>query len=180
MNKNTLAIWAAFALVGIGLTSCGKKIDSSSNPLALKGQQDTASATTPVLQPVLALWQQGDKSAAVGRFLATDWSARPLFPSNSAWSLSEDQFRSLSEADGRAKASELTTQVGELKQMAAAVAQAGRDAAAKQDSAQAIKAFTSLKECGEALDRPNSSKNVELTGRWLKKLAEGELAKLKQ
>lgn len=180
MNKNTLATLAAFALVGVGLTSCGQKTDSSGNPPPPKSQQDTTSATTPVMQSVLTSWHQGDKSAAVSRFLETDWSARPLFTPGSTLSLSEDQFKSLSEADGRAKSSEITMQVDELKQLAAAVAQAGRDAAAKNDLAQAVKTFTSLKDCGEALDRPDSSSIVKLTGRAMKRIAEGELAKLKK
>ncbi|MHC1765224.1 MAG: hypothetical protein AB9869_34925 [Verrucomicrobiia bacterium] len=180
MNKNTLATLAAFALIGVALTSCGKKTESSGNPPPPTGQQDTISATTPVMHPVLTAWQQGDKPAAVSRFLETDWSARPLFTPGSTLSLSEDQFKSLSEAEGRAKSSEITAEVGELKQLAAAVAQAGRDAAANKDLTQAVKAFTSLKECGQALDGPDSSSIVQLTGRAMKRMADGELAKLKQ
>jgi hypothetical protein len=37
-----------------------------------------------------------------------------------------------------------------------------------------------LKQFSEALDRPESSTIVQLTGRVLKKMADGELAKLKQ
>jgi hypothetical protein len=180
MNKNTLAALVAFAVMGVGLTGCGKKTESSGNPPPPKGRQGTTSATTPVMESVLTLWQPGDKSAAVSRFLETDWSAQPLFTPGSTLSLSEDQFKSLSEAEGWAKSSEITAQVGELKQLAAAVAQAGRDAAAKNDLARAGKAFTSLKECGDALDRPESSSFVKLAGRGMKRLADAELAKLKQ
>ena len=180
MNKNTLATLAAIGLIGVGVTACSKKTDSSGNPPPSKGQQDLTSATTPVTQAVLTAWQQGDKSAAVSRFLETDWSARPLFKPGSTLSLSEDQFKSLSEADGRTKSSEITAQVGELKQLGLAVAQTGRDAAAKKDLAQAVKVFTSLKQFGEALDRPESSSIVQLTGRSLKRVADSELAKMKR
>jgi hypothetical protein len=180
MNKNTLATWAAFALIGVGLTGCSRKSDPTGNPPPPKGQQEATSATTSVMQPVLTAWQQGDKSAAVNRFVETDWSARPLFAPGSTWSLSEDQFKSLSEAEGRAKSSEITAQIDELKKLAAAVAQAGRDAAAQKDLAQATKYFTSLQQCGEALDRPDSSAIVKSTGRVMKKIAESELARLKQ
>jgi hypothetical protein len=180
MKKNTHAILAAFTLISVGLMGCSRKTDSSSNPTPPKGQQATTSTTTPVMQSVLTVWQQGDKSAAISRFLETDWTARPLFTPGSTLSLSEDQFKALSEADGRAKSSEITAQVGQLKQLAVAVAQAGRDAAAKKDLAQAVKAFNSLKACGEALDRPDSSSIVKLTGRAMKRMAEDELAKLKQ
>ena len=156
MNTNLLATLVAFTLISVGLTSCGKKTDSSGNPPPPKGQQDAAPATTPVMQSLLTAWRQGDKSAAVTRFLETDWSARPLFAPGSTLSLSEDQFKALSEPEGRAKSSEITAQIEEIKQLAAAVTQAGRDAAAKKDLAQAVKDFTSLKQCGEALDRPDS------------------------
>jgi hypothetical protein len=179
MNRNLLPTLAAFALITVGLTSCGKKTDSSGSPPPPKGQQDAASATTPVMQSLLTAWRQGDKAAAVSGFLETDWSVRPLFTPGSTLSLSEEQFKSLSEADGRAKSSEIMTQIDEMKQLAAAVAQAGRDAAAQKDLAQGVKYFTSLKQCGEALDRPDSSSMVKSTGRLIKKMAEGELAKLK-
>jgi hypothetical protein len=180
MNKYTLATWAAFALIGIGLIGCSRKSDLTGNPPPPKRQQEATSATTPALQSVLMAWQQGDKSASVKRFLETDWSTRPLFSPGSAWSLSEDQFRSLSEAEGRAKSSEITAQIDELKKLALAVAQAGRDAAAQKDLRQATQYFTSLKQCGEALDRPDSSSIVKLTGQGITRMADGELAKLKQ
>jgi hypothetical protein len=180
MNKNKLATLVAFGLIGVGLTSCGKKTDSSGNPPPPKGQQGTTTATAPAMQSLLTAWQQGDKSAAVSRFLETDWSVRPLFTPGSTLSLSEDQFKSLSKADGQAKSREISAQTEEIRQLAAAVAQAGRDAAAQKDLAQAVKCFNSLKQCGEALDRPDSSTIVKLTGSKMRKIADGELAKLKQ
>jgi hypothetical protein len=61
--------------------------------------------------------------------------------------------------------------------LAAAVAQAGRDAAAKGDAEQARKYFLSLKQCGTALDRPDSLSLVQLVGRAFKKMADTELEK---
>jgi hypothetical protein len=183
MNKKTLATLAAFALIGVSLTGCSQQTDSSGNSPPPKGQQDITAATTPVIQPALTAWQQGDKATAVSRFLETDWSARPLFKPGSTLSMSEEQFKSLAETDASAaiaKSSEITAQVGELRQLALAVAEAGRAAAAKKDVAQAVKAFTALKQFSEALDRPESPTIVQLTGRLLKKRADGELAKLKQ
>lgn len=192
MNKNTLATLAAFALIGVGLTGCGKKADSSGNPAPPKGQPATTAATTPVMQSVLTIWQQGDKSAAVAAFLETDWSARPLFAPGSTLSLSETQFQARMKPvwmrfwiPGYAKRAEaqriqMTKELSEVKQLAAAVAQAGRDAAAKQDLAQAAKHFTSLKQCGAALNRPDSLAIVKLVGQAMTKMADGELAKLKQ
>ena len=93
----------------------------------------------------MTAWQQGDKAAAVSNFLAADWSARPLFAAGSPLNLSEDQFKALSDAERQAKSSDMMSQIASLKQLAQVVVQAGRDAAAKGDTAQARKCFTTLK-----------------------------------
>ncbi len=161
----------AFLLVALLSSGCGKK-----------GGQPTAtpSAANPVAHPAMTAWQQGDKSSAVARFVETDWSARPLFASNSTLSLTEDQFKALSDADRQARSGEMLKQLDSLKQLAGAVAQAGREAASKGDSAQARKCFTSLKQCGTALSGPDSLSIVQLVGKALTKMADTELAKIPQ
>jgi hypothetical protein len=67
-----------------------------------------------------------------------------------------------------------------FKQLAAAVAQAGRDAASKGDAAQARKYFTSLKQCGTALDSPDRLSLVQFVGQAFKKMSDKELAKIGQ
>lgn len=175
MNKNTFATLAVFALIGAGLMGCSKKNDSSSaSPSSPKGQQGS------VVTSVLTAWQQGNKSAAVSRFLETDWSARPLFTPGLTMSLSEGQFKALPLTDSAAKAKEITPDLRALKELGEAVAQAGRDAAAKKDSAQARKHFTSLKQCGEAIENSDSLLIVKLVGEALKKKADTELTSLGQ
>ena len=117
-----------------------------------------------------------EKAAAVTSFVGTDWSSRPLFASGSTLSLSEDQFKSL--PDWERRRSEMRPQIDSLKQLAAAVAQAGRDAAAKGDVAQARKHFAALRECGAALDTSDSLAMVRLVGQGMKKRAETEMSKL--
>ena len=160
------------------ITGCGKK--SSSSSATPPAQAEAASSSSPVSQPALAAWQQGDKAAAVSSFVAADWSARPLFTADSVLSLSEDQFKALSDADRQAKASELTAQLDSFKQLAAAVRQAGSDAASKGDAAQARKYFTSLKQCGTALASPDYLSLVQLVGQGFIKKADTELAKIGQ
>ena len=121
-----------------------------------------------------------DDSTAVVQFIATDWSARPIFASGSVLNLSEEQFQALSSADEQAKSGEMMSQIDSLKQEAAAVAQAGREAAAKGDIAQARKCFTSLKQCGVALDSTNNLDIVQLVGQGFEKRADAELAKISQ
>jgi len=178
MNNTIITgVMAAFFL----MAGCGKKSSSSSSPATPPPPQaEAASSSSPISQPALSAWQQGDKAAAVGDFLAADWSARPLFAAGSALSLTEDQFTALGDADRQAKSSEMTAQLDSFKRLAAAVAQAGRDAASKGDAAQARKYFTSLKQCGAALDSPDCLRLVQLVGQGMKTRADTELAKIGQ
>jgi hypothetical protein len=72
----------------------------------------------------------------------------------------------------------MVLQVESLKQLAATVAQAGKDAAAKGDVAQARKHFVALRECGAALDASDSLALLRLIGQGMKKRAETEMSKL--
>jgi hypothetical protein len=162
---------SAVLTVSLLLTGCGKKADPPGS---------TASAAAPIAQPSMTAWQQGDKATAISTFVETDWSSGPLFAANSTLSLSEDQFKALSNADRQAQSGEMMSQLDSLKKLAAAVAQAGRDAASKGDGAQARKYFTSLKQCGTALDHADRLRMVQLVGQALKKMADAELAKVGQ
>lgn len=126
----------------------------------------------------MTAWQQGDKTAAVAGFVETDWSARPLFASDSMLSLSEDKFKALSNSERQAKSSKMFQQIDSLRRLAAAVAQAGQDAAAKGDAAQARKHLTSLREFGSAIDTSNSLALLRLVGQAEKKRADREMSKL--
>ena len=174
-NAIITGVMAATVLI-IG---CGKK-SSSGSDTPRTAQADAASSASPVSQPALTAWQQGDQAAAVYSFLAADWSARPLFTAGSTLSLTEDQFKALSAADRQAKSGELTAQLDSFKRLAAAVAQAGRDAASKGDAATAKKYFTSLKQCGTALESPDCLQLVQLVGKAIEKMSDKEMAKIGQ
>jgi hypothetical protein len=173
-------VFLAVMLVPFVLMGCRKQADSprSASPPGNQPPLAATPASEPVLSSVLAIWQQGNWPAAISRFLETDWSQRPLFAPGSALSLGEEDFKKLARADRNATSGEIMSQAGDLKKLAAAVAQAGRDAAAKKDYAQARRHFTALRECGEALDRPANLAIVRLVGQAFKKLANAELAKL--
>jgi hypothetical protein len=131
-----------------------------------------------VTAPALSAWQQGDQATAVRRFVEADWSARPLFAADSALSLSEAQFTALSNAEREAKSPPMMAQLDSLKRLAAAVAQAGRDAAAQGDHTAARRHFTSVKQCGAALDSPSCLRIAQLVGQAFTRLADAELTKL--
>ena len=103
-----------------------------------------------------------------------------MFAAGSVLSLSEDQFKALPAADRQAKSTEMTAQLALLKQLAAAVTQAGQDAASKGDAAQARKYFTSLKQCGTALASPECLSLVQLVGQGFIKKVDTELSKIGQ
>jgi hypothetical protein len=144
--------------------------------LPAKPQESATSTTTSSAESVFTAWQEGDKPTAVSRFVQFDWTARPLFATGSVLGLSETQFR----ANPQANQQELMTKVPILKGIAAAVAAAGRDAAAKKDIAGAKKYFTSLQQCGEALSGPDFTLLVQQIGKFVKGTGDEELAKLGQ
>lgn len=163
------------------MVGCGKETSSRRSSLALPPEQaSAASAATPVSQPTLAAWQQGEIAAAVSSFVSADWSARPLFAADSALSLSEGQFKALSDTDRQARHGEIMAQLESFKRLAAAVAQAGRDAAVNGDTAAARNDFIALKACGTALESPKCLTLVQMVGQALKKRADMELAKISQ
>jgi hypothetical protein len=161
----------AVLTVSLLLAGCGKKTTPPSS---------TSSKAAPVTESAMTAWQQGDTPKAVSRFVETDWNGRPLFAANSTLSLTEDQFKALSDAERQAKSADMMSQLDSVKKLAAAVAQAGRDASAKGDPAQARKYFTSLKQCGTALDSPDCLSLVQLVGKAFKRMADTELAKIPQ
>ena len=163
-----LTVLLAIPFIGVHLTGCGKNESSRGS---------TGSATGS-MQALLDKWQQGDKPGAVSAFADLDWSARPLFSTSSPLSLSEEQFAKLSASDRGTKSTGITSQTGVLKELTAAVAEAGITAAAQKDIAQARKHFTALKQCGEALNGPTSLAVVKMIGKSVKKRAEAELSKL--
>ncbi|MGO8766381.1 MAG: RNA polymerase sigma factor [Limisphaerales bacterium] len=135
---------------------------------------------SPVAEPAIRAWQQGNKAEAINQFLEADWSNRPLFDSNSALSLTEGQFAALSNADRQTKSTEMLSKLDMLKQLAAAVSPAGLDAAAKGDAVQARKCFTALNQCGAALSSPDCLQIVQMVGKALNKLSDADLAKVGQ
>lgn len=162
--------------LAVTLAGCGKKPQAPGNP-----PPPTANAaSTPVAEPMLTAWQQGDQAGALSRFLETDWSKRPLFTPGSTLSLSEEQFVALPTSDREAKSKAMLPQLSDLKKLSQAVAQAGRDAAAKKDAVLARKHFAALQQFGAAVDTPDSMTIVRLVGRAVKKMGDDEMGKLGQ
>jgi hypothetical protein len=164
-------------VLGIAIVGCGK-------------QPVSKVATTGAAQPALNAWQQGDRVSAISNFVAANWSTRPLFQPGTILSLTEAEFTGqaqparivgfVSTGNIEALQKQMMNELGPLKKLASAVAQAGRDAAASNDIALARKHFESLQQFGIALDTTNSLKILRLDGQAIKRKAEAELAQLTQ
>jgi hypothetical protein len=128
----------------------------------------------------LSAWQKGEQSAAVRAFIGTEWSTRPLFEPGSVLALTEQQYAALPAAKRASEEAEMLATTRALKEVATAVAQAGRDTLAKGDTAQARKHFDSLKECGTALAASDRLGLLQIHGKALLKRADTELAKVPQ
>ena len=157
MKMKTISTVMAVAIL---LAACGKKNAS------------------PVAEPAMSAWQQGDKSMAVSRFLAADWSRRPLFASDSVLSLTEHQFAAFQGSERQAKSDELKKQSDSLMLLASTVGVAGYDAASKGDVSLAKRYYTSMKQCGTAMNNPDYLSDVQFAGLVMIKEADTELAKL--
>ncbi len=129
----------------------------------------------PATHSAMEAWQAGDKRAAIDRFIKVDWSVRPLFASYRALSMTEEQFVALSGAEREARSKEVIKEVASFKKLVATVFEAGHEAAAKRDDAQARKIFTSLKLCGAALDNPDCLRLLQIVGKHLKEKADSAL-----
>jgi hypothetical protein len=160
--SNFLAILMAVVFIISAATGCGQR-------------------SAPVgTETVLATWEQGDEATAVSDFLATDWSAGPLFTPDSGLSLSEDQFKQLPAIERDARIADVHAQLAALNKLAGAVAQAGREAAAKKDLALARKHFAALQQLGQAIDGSDSMLIVRMMGQVLEKMGKAEMEKLPQ
>lgn len=142
--------------------------------------QGTHAVSSPVSQPMLAAWQEGDHARAIYLFIEADWSGRPTFPRSMALNLTEDQFGALIATDHELRSRELSAQLDLIKQIVNAVAQAGRDTAAAGKIDAAEKCFTALKEFGAALQSPDRLQAVQTVGRVSENIGKNELAKIEK
>ena len=147
-----------------------------------KSSPSTASAAggpkSGVAESVLTTWQQGDQAGAVKRFVEIDWTARPLFAPESVFNLSESQLQTLGASSRKAKLDQLMPQLDTFKKLARGVVEAGRDAAARKDTAYARKCFAAIRQSGQALEGPQSMRIVRLVGQAMTKMADTESAKI--
>jgi hypothetical protein len=176
------------AVITVALAGCGKDGSSSGKPsaptkapqtaapsttLPAKAPQTTELSTTPPMEQVLAAWQQGQKAGAVQQFLETDWKSGPLFSPGSPLRHRQSELPGMSQAAREKLMGEVEAQLGDLKQLAAAVRDKGQ-AVASTDPALARRCLAKLDEVGAALDQPGDIKIVQLVGQSIRQMAAPE------
>lgn len=155
----------------------------SANPASnsVAGPSETQAhpmVSTPVIQPILTVWQEGHTETAINTFLEANWNARPIFPASMALGLTDAQMKGLPDDERQLKTNEMLAQLGLIKQLITAVNDAGQQAASKGDAARARRCFTSLKQFGAVLDSPGNHQLVRWAGQVSKNMANAGLAKL--
>ena len=167
----TLALVVCLCVVA----GCGEKKATVNSPPAPRDEAVKQTAPAP-LEQCLARWQQGDKEGAIRLFIETDWKKGPTISSGSPLNHRESELRRLPQAELARLNGEVLAQLGDLKQLANAVRAKGK-AAAGTDKELAGRCFTSLNDCGAALDQPDGMMIVNLVGRAIRKMAAAEPAK---
>lgn len=178
-------------IAAVVLLAAGSKGDQTSNgpvqPPAVKSNtpasgdaaaRPTFPVSTPVLQPILTVFQEGHTAQAVDLFIQANWNARPIFPSKMALGLTDTQFKAIPEGERQLRTDEMLAQLDLMKQLATAVSNAGDAAAAKGEALQARQCYESLKRFGAALDDPKAQQLLRMVGQVSKRMAEHGLARL--
>ncbi len=174
----------ALVLIGVGATIyLRSRLDDATGKVRAEAEKSLAKERAaldgpPAFSTSLALWKQGDKSAAVRRFVETDWTGGRLFPADSVLSLGENDFAALSASDREAKGAEMHAMIEDIRNLARAVDETGVNAATDQDAQQARACFESLRNFGRALDAPQGLLLVRLAGQAIEKKAAKHLASL--
>ena len=154
-------------------------VNATSGPVADTSETEVHPvASTPVIQPILTVLQEGHQEAAINAFLDADWNARPIFPAGMALGLTDAQMKGLPDTDRQLKTNEMMAQVGLVGQLVTAVSDAAQDAVSKGDVARARKCYLSLKQFGTALDNPANQPHVKHLGLVARNMAKLGLAKL--
>lgn len=123
------------------------------------------------LDDIMKLWSAGKKEDATAKFLAVDFSRRPLFLRGSVLNYSEAQFMALPEAAREKLSKPVLDDIAVPKQISANVNTSGKTALAAGDKTKADQCNAKLLQCGEAFDQPDSLALLNLVGKALKKLA---------
>lgn len=177
MKKHRFEILAIITCLSAGLIGCDRSGSSPTRTSPSTPVRDSGNRL-PVAAGILSAWQNGDQATAVRAFVAADWAARPLFDPASVLALTEQQYAALPAGKRATDEPKMLAEARALKELAAAVTQAGRDALAKGNKDEARKHFNSVKECGTALAAPDRISLLQVHGKAMRRIADTELAQI--
>lgn len=167
ISTRPLASLALALLTLAQMTSVRVDAQASSSPPANRTLSDR-----PKMDSVLKLWQEGKKEDALKQFSAVDFTQRPLFPKGSVLGYSEREFIALPRAVNEKLHAQILNEVRPLKALAAYVKEASLSARSRGDTAQADAYLNQLKQCGIAMEHPDSLALLQTFGKAYKRIAE--------
>lgn len=165
------------------LSACGKKAAAPASGAQSPGasapsEAASSSSAMPVSEPAISAMGEGNTDAAVRDFVNADWSARPLFTTGSSLNLSEAQFEAIPQAEREKNHEDVSGVINALRQTATATVRAAHEAAAKGDKETARKYLEAVKNCGQALDKPDRLNVLIILGQSMQRDADRELSHL--
>lgn len=144
-------------------------LSASSSPVHAQDQpRDARLAATEkpaTLADAMKLWREGKQSDAVAKFLAVDFSKRPLFPTGSVLNMTEAEFIALPSAARDKMSKAMLDDIQTIKLIA------GRVKELAKTPAKSAPCLSQLKAAGEAFDRPGGLALLKLVGQAFKKMA---------
>lgn len=148
-------------------------------PVAMTLSLGTAHAADPqhpaTMDQAMTLWRAGKKDEAVAKFLAVDFSKRPLFPSGSVLNDTEVQFMALPDAARTKLATQMNDDLKTIKELAAQTRATAKSALDSGDKTQSDQCLAQLKACGQAFNQPDSLALLKLVGKALAKMSAAPL-----
>lgn len=168
-----VAAWILVPLIAASLASSPVHAQTSakSNSSTARSLGDKKEPAT--LEDAMKLWSAGRQDEAMAKFLAVDFSRRPLFPSGSVLNYTEAQFIALPQAARDKLSQQMLGDIRVLKEVSAHVRTAGKAAHDAGDSARADQCTAKLQQCGDAFDQPDSLALLKLVGKAFKKMSAG-------
>ena len=155
----------ALVVTGLSLAPVAAQDHGNSNRIAIP---KLSSAT---LDDAIKLWRAGKQSEAAEKFLAVDFSKRPLFPTGSVLNMTEAEFGALPNAARDKMSKSILDDIQTVKLIARQVNETAKTALAAQDQTKASLCTNQLKASGEAFDRPGGLALLKLVGQAMKKMA---------
>ena len=145
-----------------------------------QGGSDVTSGTKTVLaKDALASWEAGRKDEAVTQFLSVQWDSPSAFEGMEALTMSEQDFRALSQSEMTQAAKQAMDLTGKLRKLIFYVASDAEKLAASGNTQAAKERLMAVKRHGQALSQPERLEIVQMYGEAAAAYADKKLSAIK-